>query len=85
MTHASPESKPQRANRRAHSVDAVLLDEKRNEGGNWRLVPHLEYPDGWDFVVRDLRSDRGERHLLWLNLDTGEAAGRGAWVAQLLI
>ncbi len=75
MTNASPESKAQRVNRRVESVDAVLLDElqKRNESGHWRFAAHLEYPDGWDFVVRDLRSDRGERHLLWVALDTGEA------------
>jgi hypothetical protein len=57
MTSASPESKAQRANRRVESVDAVLLDElqKRNKSGHRRVVAHLEYPDGWDFVVRDLR------------------------------
>jgi hypothetical protein len=62
-------------NKRIQSIDTILLDELQihNESGHWRFVPHLEYPDGWDFVVRDLRSDRGERHLLWVDLDTTEA------------
>jgi hypothetical protein len=61
-------------NERIQNVEAILLDEllKRNESGNWWFVPHLEYPDGWDFVVRDLRSDHGDRHLLWVDLETGE-------------